>query len=75
MEHKFYMLYVEGRSSPTVKHRTYLDAKREAERLAKNNPGKDVYLLSALDRFSTTTVTRTALSSALEELGHQFWKS
>ena len=32
---KFWMLYVEGASSPTTKHHTETEAKKEAERLAK----------------------------------------
>ena len=46
-EQKFYMIYVEGASSPTVKHLTFEAADAEAERLAKNNLGKQVYILES----------------------------
>lgn len=45
----FYMLYVEGRSGPTRKHKTLLSASNEANRLAlqPQNAGRNVYILEA----------------------------
>jgi len=44
---KFWMVYVEGKSSPTKKHETLEDAEREAVRLAQQNDGRSVFLLIA----------------------------
>lgn len=43
----FYMVYVEDRSSPTVKHKDIADAMKECERLTKLT-GKDAHLLKAV---------------------------
>lgn len=45
---RFYMVYVEAMSSPTVRHQTYEAAKLEAERLARSNHGRKVIILQAL---------------------------
>ncbi len=49
MSEKFWMLYIEGRSSPTFKHGTIGDAHVEADRLARlpDNRGRKVYILEA----------------------------
>ena len=46
---EFFMIYVEGRYSPKVKHFYFEEAVAEAERLARlhENLGKEVYLLKA----------------------------
>jgi hypothetical protein len=44
----FYMVYVEGASTPKVKHADLQQARKEAERLA-NKVGKPAYLLHATD--------------------------
>lgn len=41
----FYMNYMEGGSTPCVQHKTIGEARAEAERLARNNHGKKVYVL------------------------------
>lgn len=46
-EYRFWMVYVEGRNSPKVKHTSDDDARREAERLAIQED-KKVYILKAL---------------------------
>ena len=42
----FYMIYVEGGSTPTVKHNNPIDAQKEAERLALRT-NKKTYILKA----------------------------
>lgn len=42
----FYMIYVEGGSTPTVKHDNPVDAQKEAERLAIKTK-KKTYILKA----------------------------
>lgn len=42
----FYMIYVEGGSTPAVKHNNPIDAQREAERLALRT-NKKTYILKA----------------------------
>lgn len=54
MEHQFYMVYVEGSGSPTVKHSTRTLANQEAERLSRNNPGQEVYVLKAVQKTVAT---------------------
>lgn len=45
---KFYMVYVEGKSSPTKKHASYNSAANEALRLKKTQTyGTKVYILEA----------------------------
>lgn len=44
----FFMVYVEGKSSPTVKHDTADSARDEAERLCKEL-GAKVYVLLAME--------------------------
>lgn len=48
---KFYMIFVEGKGTPSVHHLTRLEAKNEAERLARlhDNIGRRVYVLEAVD--------------------------
>ena len=43
----FWMCYVEGKQSPTRRHRTMDSAQKEAERLARLNQGLKVYILKA----------------------------
>ncbi len=45
---KFYFCYVDGKSMPTKKHLSLLDAQTEAERLAHlpDNLGRKVYILA-----------------------------
>lgn len=43
----FWCVWAEGGGSPTVKHETFPDAKREAQRLARANPGQRFVVLAA----------------------------
>ena len=58
---KFWMVYVEGKSSPTVCHYTRQEALNEMERLARqqSNIGKSVVLLEA------STYCRVELNPAI----------
>ncbi len=49
----FWMVYVDNRQSPSVKHKTYNSAYEEALRLAKDtkNIGLKVYILKATNYF------------------------
>lgn len=46
-EYKFWMVYVEGASSPTKHHWSYKEAYEEAERLVTKT-GKQAYLLESV---------------------------
>lgn len=45
----FWMCWVEGTRSPSFKHSSLDEARLEAERLARQEPGKQVYVLVALE--------------------------
>jgi len=45
--YRFWMVYVEGKGMPTVRHPSEGSAQREAERLARENPDCDVFVLFA----------------------------
>lgn len=51
----FYMVYVEGQNSPTVRHNTRRAANAEAERLAKHTHRR-VYVLKAVSSVYTSGV-------------------
>ena len=42
---KFWLVWNERRGLPSHKHLTALEAKLEAERLARNNPGQNFHVL------------------------------
>ena len=44
---KFWMIYVEGKNTPVVRHLDYETAKAECTRLARMETGKKVFLLEA----------------------------
>lgn len=44
----FWMVYGLGQDAPTFKHPTAYQATREAERLARQNPGKTFIVLEAI---------------------------
>lgn len=48
---QFWCVWCEQGGSPTVKHHYYEDAKREAVRLARANPGKPFTVLAAASAF------------------------
>lgn len=48
MNETFWMLYVEGGSSPNCRHFTLEAALKEAERLARNNLGRRVHILVSI---------------------------
>lgn len=45
MREKFWMVYGDGQRAPTVKHASFETAKLEAERLCRNNPGIEFFVL------------------------------
>lgn len=44
---RFWMVLVEGKAMPTVRHPSESSARREAERLARENPECDVFVMFA----------------------------
>lgn len=52
----FWMCYVEGMRSPSFKHLSLDAAKEEAERLARQELGKKVYILAALEYCQMTNL-------------------
>lgn len=47
----FWCVWADGGGTPTVKHSGYEDARREAQRLARNNPGQRFVVLAAAVAF------------------------
>ncbi len=47
---QFFMVYGMNQGAPTVRHESLAEATREAERLARANPGIDFYVLAAISR-------------------------
>lgn len=45
MNDQFWMVYGDGQGAPAMKHASFEIAKREAERLSRNNPGIDFYVM------------------------------
>jgi hypothetical protein len=45
----FWMIWNEGNRGPTIQHFTIKEVRKEAERLARLNPGQKFYILSAID--------------------------
>ena len=43
----FWCVWCDGGGSPTVKHRDFVTARQEAQRLARANPGKRFVVLAA----------------------------
>jgi hypothetical protein len=46
---QFWMIFNEGNRGPAVQHYEESDARREAERLARNNRGQKFYVLKTVD--------------------------
>lgn len=46
---KFWMVYRDDGHAPTYRHLTKENARREASRLAGDNPGKKFFVLAAVD--------------------------
>ena len=44
---EFYMVWKEGGNAPTYKHHSYQDAKHEAARLARLDPGREFHVLKS----------------------------
>jgi len=49
MPEKFWMVWVHGTPTTERRHTSALEARREADRVARQNVGKKVYVLEALD--------------------------
>lgn len=54
----FYMIYVEGQNSPTRKHLTFDEARKEAERLARMMH-KKTYILGTIECVEVNDIVRT----------------
>ena len=64
MEQSFWMVYVEGRSAPTKKHPTFLEAEKEAIRLAKCNQCA-AYVLQAMQGYRPLHIERFDLQEGI----------
>jgi hypothetical protein len=51
---KFWMI-TGDRNSPKVRHYNYEDALREANRLSRNNPGTEYFILEAVEKITLPT--------------------
>ena len=54
----FYMIYVEGQNSPTRKHLTFDEARKEADRLARAMH-KKTYILGTIECVEVNDIVRT----------------
>ena len=45
---KFWMVYGMGQHQPTVRHKSIISARQEAERLARSVPGVDFFVLETV---------------------------
>lgn len=50
MPNTFWMIHGTGTREPTMRHKSFHDAKAELERLARTNPNHEFYLLQAIGR-------------------------
>ena len=57
-----FMIYVEGRSTPTRMHESRQEAMKELERLALTNVGKNIHLLEVEESFKIG-ITLTSLDT------------
>lgn len=65
----FFMVYGMGQGAPTRRHDSIADATREAERLARSNPGVDFYVLATVRRSRRVDVeTETLLATDADDL-------
>lgn len=55
----FWMVYGTGQGAPTFRHGTFEGAKAEAERLARQSPGIEFYVLRSIGRARRVDVEYT----------------
>lgn len=53
---KFYMVWVEGKPTPTKKHDSFESAKTEAERIASKQPGDKAIILESVGHYEKQDV-------------------
>lgn len=61
-EEQFWMVWSPQGRAPTKVHQTLGSATNEAERLARNNPGNQFYVLQALEMREVNDMRRVRLS-------------
>jgi len=66
-ETDFWMVYGEGQRAPGVKHANFETAKREAERLSRNNPGIDFFVMRPVS-VSKRVDVETKMLVAMDEI-------
>jgi len=66
-ETDFWMVYGEGQRAPAVKHANFEIAKREAERLSRNNPGIDFFVMRPVS-VSRRVDVETKMLVAMDEI-------
>lgn len=59
----FWMVWSPQGSMPAVQHETRLKAINEAERLARGNPGREFYVLEAIEGRTVNDMTRVRLEA------------
>lgn len=64
----FYLVWREGGNAPRVKHETVTQAENEAERLARQNPGVEFYVLTPTARAVERRVTITRFDPLANEI-------
>ena len=61
---RFWCVWNEGKRSPTVKHDSYHQAKTDAMRLARSNPGDRFVVLAAAAAFEKVDVQKIEYADA-----------
>lgn len=69
-ERLFFLVWCEGGDPPTVRHETYASASREAQRLARCNPGLRFTVMVAVQGFEVQDLREVrylGLNDAIED--------
>lgn len=64
----FYLVWCEDGSAPRVKHVTVTRAEGEADRLAREHPGKSFVVLAPLARFTKRELELERFDPSLDEI-------
>jgi hypothetical protein len=71
-EEVFWLVWEPGGHNPTFRHFSYRNAISEAQRLAERNPGKQFYVVKALEYFEKEHVSHTVLLETEDDMDMPF---
>lgn len=67
MDNTFFVVWQPESGNPQCRHRTYEQAKAEAERLAESSPRREFYVLQAVSKSAKVRVVTVTLGAWVEE--------